>query len=548
MSDRLAGDIGRVLEGMHVADLLALHTLRGTTVVAGQAGLQRRVSNVSVVAGPEITRWVKPGAVLLATGHWIRERPAGMPQIIRELDARSVACIAVRLGTYLDDFPRELLEVAEEVALPVIQLTDNFAFDDILVDVLRQINSALATDLRLAERVHDALAEIVMSGGTATQVAGEAARLLAAEVTLFDPAGAAIPCSPAGEPPAARDWRSLEAAARQPRSAAQTAGPVVLPLGGPATSFGYLVSSRAERAFSPGEVRALERSAVVAALALAQQSAVREVEAQYQGELLAQLFRGELDELGTGATRFRELGWQLSGPIVVAALSVGPGPGGRLRDPRVALWLRSTGAALLRQFLEGRSAVPVIGMVGEYLTVAAPLGRRDQLLGALQRVIDTFHRRSAEEHSAVISAGLSVECSRLADAPRALRQAQVAARGATRRPGPARPCSFGELGALGVVLAAAPDDETSDLVVSVLAPLDRLPARESEGLLATVRALVAENMSLADAARALHCHYNTVRHRARRLEELLGPFTRDPDLRLNITLALRLRDFTSKNG
>src|SRR3712207_7700932 len=62
----------------------------------------------------------------------------------RELDARSVACLAVRLGSYLDDFPPGLLETAEEVGLPVIRLTDSFAFDDILDRKSTRLNSSHA--------------------------------------------------------------------------------------------------------------------------------------------------------------------------------------------------------------------------------------------------------------------------------------------------------------------------------------------------------------------------------------------------------------------
>jgi hypothetical protein len=46
--------------------------------------------------------------------------------------------------------------------------------------------------------------------------------------------------------------------------------------------------------------------------------------------------------------------------------------------------------------------------------------------------------------------------------------------------------------------------------------------------------------STSPSRRALHFHHNTVRYRIGELERLLGPFTRDPALRLDLALALQV--------
>jgi purine catabolism regulator len=532
---------------VRVADLLRLPTLAGTTVVAGAAGLDRTIRNVSVVAGTEITQWVKPGAALLSTGHPIRERVGTLPQIVRELDERSVSCIAVRLGAYLDEFPDELLRSADELGLPVIRLTDQFAFDDILIDILKRINSALLADRELAEEVHVALTDLVMNGGNAARVAREASRLLRAEVSLYDATGVLLTPPGSDEIPP-RDWRRFESVARDARHRNLPVDSLILHLGGPSAPFGYLQATRPGAPFSPSEVRALERSATVAALAMAQEATVREVEAHYQGEILTQLLRGELHQLDSAVTRFREVGWQLRPPLLVAAVQTWDGAHGQPHDPRGELWLRSTGLHLLRESLGRPSDSPVTGMVGRSLVAMIPVGLRDQLMRGLRRVNDGFPRRAGEELDVRISAGISGECAELTEGPRALRQAEVAAHAARRQPASAGPCRFDQLGALGVVLAGTLDRESPDVIDQVLRPIDQIPRRDARTLLDTLQVLVEKNMSLADGARVLGCHYNTMRHRVRRLEELLGPFTRDADLRLNIAIALRLRDFAGHVG
>jgi PucR family transcriptional regulator, purine catabolism regulatory protein len=92
----------------------------------------------------------------------------------------------------------------------------------------------------------------------------------------------------------------------------------------------------------------------------------------------------------------------------------------------------------------------------------------------------------------------------------------------------------------------------TELEAFFLATLDPLLSYERAhpecGLTATLEAFLAADRNVAETARALFVHYNTVKYRLERLERLLGAFVNIPERCLTLEVATHVRGLMARAG
>jgi len=137
--------------------------------------------------------------------------------------------------------------------------------------------------------------------------------------------------------------------------------------------------------------------------------------------------------------------------------------------------------------------------------------------------------------------GVSRVVPNAAGLPAAYSQAWEAVRVGRRLSGAGSVSRFDDLG-LYRLLSLVPDSsELRSFLADTLGALAEPEGDvESDELRRTLQVLLDTNLNVAQTARRLHFHYNTLRYRIGKLERLLGPFTTDARLRADLTVALHV--------
>jgi purine catabolism regulator len=537
------GSERRALTGVAVSDILGLPPLSQARIVAGHAGVDRVIRSVNVMEVPDILDWVKPNELLLTTAYPLREDPAALAQLIPHLVDRGLAGMAIKPTRYIGAIPPGMIEDADRLAFPLIELPPPASFNEIIVAVLSVILDIQSIRLQRAAEIHDRFTKIVLGGGGLRPIAEALADSIAMPVAIVDGQGAVLAHSSSLDDGVAA---GLAASPLEPVPDGEPAA-IQLPDGREAVvqtivvgadRHGTIIALGRAADLGDDELEALDYAATVAALRLVQARAVAEADRRFQAVCLEELVTGHVTDREALMERSAAFDWDLATPRAVLVAEFHELDGrlfGQLAgssdelDARHRLYeaarLKLGQGAIIWERTAGIAALlPVTGR-----------GRE----GARSAGQDLATEGTRRLPGSVVDVGVG----RPARDPLRLDESFREARGAIAVAGWSRGHGavslFEELD-LERLLFHTPESERATFVETAIGPIVAYDARHRTNLVETLEVFLATR-KVAVAARRLYIHTNTLSNRLERVAEIVGPFVEDADRCLALGLALRLR-------
>ena len=545
------------VDGLTVREMLGQDAMRGTRIIAGAGGLDRVVRRLNVMTVPNIVRWTKQDEFLLTTGYPLPRQPGEFGRLIEQLVAKGLAGLGVKLDEYLAEVPADAVELADRAGFPIVVIPATSPLDDVLSQTFETIVNRQAAALARRQQIHDAFLRVALTGGGLARLSGELAEILpGADVVICDQAGNPLAATTRsavqthhvrdGSGRVASRW--LVAGVHKDADAGTPWAAAVIRAG--EMRHGWVLAVGGPEGLPGTAGVAVEQAALVAALEITRDLAVLAVEQQFASNALHDLVTGTAGNMEQALERADRFGWDLRRPLTVLVARhsdtehrdiehrdiehAGTEPGddaGRLQGhPQEAAALRAV--ELWTRAVRNRDrGAAVAGFATELVAV---VGVADA--AALARKI---HADLTASTGRAYSVGVSQAGTGPQDIPRRYEEARVALQVGQRLNGSGAVTNFAGLG-LYRLISNVSQAELRAFVHDTLGPVLDLPEPARSDLLKSLAVLSSTRFNVAESARILHYHYNTMRYRVTKLERMLGEFADDAPATLRIGVALEV--------
>jgi purine catabolism regulator len=297
---------------------------------------------------------------------------------------------------------------------------------------------------------------------------------------------------------------------------------VPVPIGGAGARGHWLVAARRSGKIGDLERLISRQAAMVVALELMRERAVRETERRLAGDVLAEALGGglEAEEL---RSRLHPFG--IGGRVAVLLFDLEQAPddpellSGALRDSGIAALVAINGSAgqpLLCAIVDPDDRDPV-DLARDALGVLSGSGRKIRAAASRANPVASLRRAFHEARCALVATAMA-------------------------NGGAPDVASHRDLGAFTLLLSLQDDDALRTYSDNLLSPISDGEGEYGPELLRSLEAFIERNGQWERAARDLYCHRHTLRYRIRRIEELTGRDLNQAQDRIELWLALRARE------
>lgn len=558
-----------------VRQFLNLAPFREFKLVAGKSGLDNVISTVNIMDNPDALDWFSPGEMLLTSGYFFKDSREIQDSVVRQLRSINCPALCIKPRRYLGNIPQNMILLADSLNLPVIELPYGIAFSKISSLVMEEISEKYDVLNKKSLDIHEEFFNISLHGGALPKICSSLSAMLDNPIVLLDrywnilhwtelpddpfPLGEALDLR-VNEPFVSADFTNTlppefenlqKPVARQIEVKGSMVECVIMPVFISPVHYGFILVWKTFRDLTDIDYIALENGAMAFALERIRNSELERTKNRIRRDFFDELLTGKIQ-----STENLQYLCDLHGinpslwytPIVFNMDFTNSERASdlierkRSEDAKIKSFLhfvesysREKGI-ILHCFSQNSQVIVLHGMKSGII----PVNTQEIKDLALDLVTSSKDTPGVSSGEITLRAGIGRTSKNLLDLSKSFIQAQEALRLARKASGPRCVCHFEDFVVHHFLEENVSVMEMRKFFVNALGPLFDYDQKHGSELILTLETWISNQFNVAETARALFTHRNTLLYRMERISKVLQSDLKDPDELLKFQLSLKI--------
>lgn len=155
-------------------------------VLAGEKGLQAVVTGANIMDNPKALDWFTPGEVLITSGFFLTNDPIVQKEQLQQFKNLNLSGIFVKTLTFFDVIPQSLIDLCDEMGIPLIEIPYGITFSGLLTKILGSLSTHQKDDKQLAIDSHNRFFKTTLTGGGVKMIVDDLSTLTDNTIVLVD--------------------------------------------------------------------------------------------------------------------------------------------------------------------------------------------------------------------------------------------------------------------------------------------------------------------------------------------------------------------------
>lgn len=547
--------------GITVEDLLELKIMNNCNLIAGSKGVRNTISRVNIMADPDIPDWIQEGEFLLTTAYFFeKEGVESQRHLIEVCVENNLAGIGIKLEPYVEKLSPEVLELANELNLPIIDIHHSIPLADVMTIAFQEIFNKQASLLKRIEHIHEQLMNAMLEGtGLETIVKIVQDNVKNPVILTID--GSAEIIEELGKKSShlrdeflndVQDFRKYQNNRNKLKRLAEDkilingkfVNRMIMPIVLRDNLYGHIFTWATDMPVGGFDLAILESASTTIALNILQQLSIKEVEIRYRSEFFDDLVSSDESRRLKALNKAKLYNLKPEDFYVVEVVRFKYKNKTEEMDvenePRLLDIINSMFTSI-EELINYHKLSGIISTRVNGIQIILGHNEREVLKDKLEEFNEMLRRIiESKKDSLDVKIGVGRIYDSLGETNKSFIDAIRAVR-IGNKISDKDVVSYDDLGIFKILSQDCLSDELQDFYNSTLKPLVDYDRKKSTELVRTLEVYFKNNGNLTKIAKELYAHYNTVLYRNNRISEICQMDLNDPEDQLNLQIALKIK-------